>query len=332
MTARWLARRWFLLLLTGGLTVAVLRPGWVRPLHDALPLRPVVALSLFLMAWSLEGRRLTAAAGRPASVGLALAVSFALVPALALLVAPLLPLADLRLGLVLMACVPCTLSSAVLWTRHAGGDEAVALLVVLTTNALGWLVTPLWLTGAGPVPVTFDPLAMMRSLAVVLVLPVAAGQLVRRVPAVARVVTRHRAANGVAARLLVAWVLIAAAVDAAEQLDRVSAGLAGATLLACVAVHLGGVTAGLIGGRLAGLARGDRIAVAFAGSQKTLPVGLLVFGSYYRADYPLAVLPLLAYHAGQLLVDTLIADALAAGPPPADGGPPCTSRFTSIPS
>lgn len=307
----WLLRRWFLLLLAAGLGVALLRPEWLLPLAAALPLRAVVALSLLLMAWSLEGQRLTDAVRRPGGIGLALLVSFVLLPLLALLLAPLLPLVDLRLGLLLIACVPCTLSSAVLWTRQAGGNEALALLVVVTTNALGWLVTPLWLGAAGPATVALDTVALMRSLVLVLVVPVVLGQALRGVPGVAPAVARHHVVNSVVARLLVAVVLISAAADAARQLDRLPTGHVLTTAAACLGVHLGGLLLALAAGRLAGLSRGDRIAVAIAGSQKTLPVGLVVFAAHYRADYPLAVLPLLLYHAGQLLADTVIADLLA---------------------
>jgi sodium/bile acid cotransporter 7 len=88
------------------------------------------------------------------------------------------------------------------------------------------------------------------------------------------------------------------------------------TAAACLAVHLAGLFLGLAAGRLVGLDRPDRIAVGFAASQKTLPVGLLLFNAYYQADYPLAVLPLVVYHAGQLLADTLVADRLAGRPDP----------------
>ena len=292
-----LSHRWFLLLLSAGLALAVLRPGWFRPLGDRLPLRLVVALSLFLMAWGLEGRRLWLALTRPAGVLWALAISFAFLPLLALLAGFLLPNSDLKLGLLIIACVPCTLSSAVLWTRHAGGDEALALLIVVSTNGLGWLVTPLWLASVANVKVELDPVAMMQALAVVLVVPVALGQAVRFVPGVVGFTSRHRAFIGVVARLLVAAVLICATADGASSVERLSAWLVVETAGLCVGLHLAGVFLGLAGGRLLGLARSDRIAIAISGSQKTLPVGLVLLG-YYRHDYPLAVLPLLLYHAG----------------------------------
>jgi sodium/bile acid cotransporter 7 len=308
-----LLRRWFLFLLAGGLALAVLRPEWLLPLAAVLPLRLIVAASLFLMAWNLEGRRLWQALGRLGCLLWALAISFVCLPGLAVLAGPLLPADDLRVGLLIIVCVPCTLSSAVLWTRHGGGDEALALLIVVMTNGLGWLVTPLWLAGVGTESVTIDALAMMRSLVAVLVVPVAVGQGVRFVPGVARFAVRHRQLNGVVARLLVVLVLVCAAAEGASQADRLSWSLVLGTASACLGVHLSGVSLGLLGGKVLGMARPERIAVAIAGSQKTLPVGLFLFNAYYRADYPLAVLPMLLYHAGQLLADTIVADTLAAG-------------------
>ena len=100
------------------------------------------------------------------------------------------------------------------------------------------------------------------------------------------------------------------------------------------AVHTGGVVRSATGpaGRL-GLPRADQIGVAFAGSQKTLMVGLAIaidFGG-------LAVLPMVAYHVEQLLIDTVLADRLraregrrhrSAGSPPS--GPPVELRVPRL--
>jgi sodium/bile acid cotransporter 7 len=48
--------------------------------------------------------------------------------------------------------------------------------------------------------------------------------------------------------------------------------------------------------------------VAFAGSQKTLMVGLQV-----SMELGVSILPMVAYHVSQLIVDTLIADRWRAG-------------------
>jgi sodium/bile acid cotransporter 7 len=73
-----------------------------------------------------------------------------------------------------------------------------------------------------------------------------------------------------------------------------------------VVLHVLLFAIGLAAARGFRLDRPDAIAVGLAGSQKTITVGVhlaLQFG-------PLAILPMIAYHAGQLLIDTLIADWL----------------------
>ena len=79
-------------------------------------------------------------------------------------------------------------------------------------------------------------------------------------------------------------------------------------LLLVAAVH---TSAWLLGywsaGRL-GMVREEQIAVAFAGSQKTLTVGLVVALQFEG----LTVLPMLAYHVLQLLIDTVLAERLRA--------------------
>ena len=54
-----------------------------------------------------------------------------------------------------------------------------------------------------------------------------------------------------------------------------------------------------------GMPRDQQFAVGFSGSQKTLMVGLSA-----AISMGLNIIPIVAYHAMQLLVDTVIADQL----------------------
>ena len=88
-------------------------------------------------------------------------------------------------------------------------------------------------------------------------------------------------------------------------------------ILAC-GLHLLALYIGLWSSALWGFDRPRCLAVAFSGSQKTLPISLLLFDSYFIKDFPLAVVPLLFFHVGQLLWDTLIAEKLKHAPAPAE--------------
>ncbi|HEY7422794.1 MAG TPA: bile acid:sodium symporter [Gemmataceae bacterium] len=308
-------RYWFLIALVMGVILAGARPDWLRPLTAKVPPRGVVGLALFLMAWGLEGRSLWRAALRPLPALGAVLVSYGALPALGWLAGWLVTEADYRIGLLIITSVPCTLASAVLWTRMAGGSEATALLVILLTTATSWLTTTAWLTWTTGAAVGVDSAALMRELLVVLVLPVAVGQLARASPLLVRLAHRGQTVLGIVSRLLIFSIILKAAADVATRLaartDMPSPGLLLGTAALCVALHLVALFVGLWGGKALGFDRPSRIAVAFAGSQKTLPVALLLFETYFKEAHPLAVVPIVFYPLGQLILDTFIAEQLA---------------------
>jgi sodium/bile acid cotransporter 7 len=308
-----LARRWFLVLLGTTVLLASIWPDWFA-WSGRLDPRFVVAPALFLMAWTLPSRRLAGVLMQPWPALWAVAISYGALPVAAWLASGLLALPDFRIGLLIVACVPCTLASAVLWTRMAGGDEATALLVVLLTTGTSWLVTPAWLAWTTATTVTVDTLAMMTDLFWTLVVPVGVGQLCRAVGPLARAATRYKTPLGVVSQLLILVVIVKAAASVRFYLHQEPAPASGLDILAvaglCVGLHLLALGSGLWSSGLLRFDRPNQVAVAFACSQKTLPVALLVLERYYP-QYPLAVVPLACYHIGQLVVDTFIADRLA---------------------
>jgi solute carrier family 10 (sodium/bile acid cotransporter), member 7 len=99
------------------------------------------------------------------------------------------------------------------------------------------------------------------------------------------------------------------AVQTAEKVRGTGSSAMAMELLCVVAVvlgvHWGTLLVGLMASRLLKMSRADQIAVGFAGSQKTLMVGLQIC-----LEAGFHVLPMVAYHIGQLLIDTLVADHL----------------------
>jgi sodium/bile acid cotransporter 7 len=88
----------------------------------------------------------------------------------------------------------------------------------------------------------------------------------------------------------------------------------------CLVIHLAALASGLWSSKVLGFDRPNQIAVAISGSQKTLPVSMLLFNIYYVKQYPLAVFPLVFYHVGQLILDTFIANRLRERLPPTNVG------------
>jgi solute carrier family 10 (sodium/bile acid cotransporter), member 7 len=305
------ARHWFLImlllvLLIGGGASSRLsfllsegsRWNWVRQF--------VVASVLFFLALPLEIDSMWKAARRPWAPLLAVAVNFGLLPVFARLVSLGLT-HEMAGGLLVAASTPCSLASAAVWTRRAGGNDSVAILVTIITNSTCFLITPLWLmalTGQTTRSITLS--AMVLKLGVLVVSPMLVAQLLRAHRSFGRWATRRKARLTVAAQCGVLFMVMLGAARSTPRLTA-SGSFMLADLLAMIAavivVHLTMLATGIALARMLRFSRDDCIAVGFAGSQKTLPVGLQV-----AMDAGMEALPMVAYHVSQLVLDTLIAD------------------------
>lgn len=322
-----LLRRWFLVcllvILPGGLWLGTrLGPERIDAVQSAvggLGASILTALILYLMSVTLDSGRLRAALTRPAPVIWAILVNYGLIPLAAWPLSRLQLTPDFAVGLLVAACVPCTMAAASVWTRKAGGNDAVPLLVTLITNSLCFVLTPLWLHWTLPDgdggSIQLDTGYLMQKLIISALLPIAAGQLTRIVPLFAAAADRRKLLLGNIAQACILTIVLWESIKAGPKVGGNGAGSAAGIALvwgSCILLHCGALAGSLGAGRLFGFDAADQTAVAFAASQKTLPIGVYVAAAVSTAGAPLAVLPMLMYHASQLFIDTAVADHLAA--------------------
>ena len=160
-------RHWFLAALAVVLAVGIGFSSALALLPEVSWLRPaIIATVMFVMALPLQTAAFGLALRSPRAPILGVAVSFGLVPLLAwagvTAVQATFGLSrDTAFGILVAATVPCTLASASVWTRRAGGNDTVSIMVTIVTNSLCFLVTPAWLYAMlGRMP-DFDPVAMV---------------------------------------------------------------------------------------------------------------------------------------------------------------------------
>lgn len=321
---QFLIQRWFLIALVVVLAIGTGFAQRLEPLtrYDLpgtnFPLRSaIVAAVMFLMAFPLEASAMWQAMRRPWPPLLAIGVTFGLLPLFAWGVSFGLN-ADLGGGLLVAAATPCTLASAAVWTRRAGGNDAVAILVTIITNLMCFIVTPLWLLAMTGESVSSPDLSLAKmsmNLGSLVVVPMAAAQLLRLYKPLGTWATRQKQMIGVLAQCgLLAMVTIGAIQTGIRLSDSAQSRLSAFDLIAMLAavclVHTVMLWVGVVLAKLARFSREDQIAVAFAGSQKTLMVGLLM-----AISLQVSILPMVAYHISQLFIDTLIADRYRANEP-----------------
>jgi sodium/bile acid cotransporter 7 len=272
----------------------------------------IVAAVMFCMSLPLEARDMWQSLRKPGPPLLAIGITYGALPVFAWILSRMLE-DDLGAGLLVAAATPCTMASASVWTRRAGGNDAVATLVTIVTNSTCFFVTPLWLvvlTGktAGFENPDLGFAKMTIQLGLLVVLPIVLAQIFRRRTAVAEMATRNKIYFGVLAQCGILGMVLLGAIKTGlrlnEQSNAISAVEFVMMLIAVVVVHLSMFWLGVVLARGCGFSRADQIAVGFSGSQKTLMVGLLM-----ALTLKVSVLPMVAYHCLQLFLDTLIADA-----------------------
>lgn len=312
-----LQRHWFLVILGIVLALGMIFPEQSAPYAFAIPKNWIIAAVLFAMSLPLEFAAMWNAMRRPGASLLATFISFVVVPLLAWPISKFFQ-SDLAAGIIIASAVPCSMASVTVWTRLAGGNEAVSILVTVITNLGCFVVTPAWVFFlVGHEAKTESFIEMALQLFIVVVLPMVAGQLLRMNSTVGSFAGRHKKSLSLIAQAGVLAIVFVGAVHGGKQLRQLDSQLVDVAfqilmMMVTVAVlHLVVWTIGFVAAGKARMNREDQIAVAFGGSQKTLMVGLAI-----AIDIGgLAILPMLAYHVEQLLIDTVLAGKLKAKAP-----------------
>ena len=156
----------------------------------------------------------------------------------------------------------------------------MALMVTVVTNGICFVVTPLWLLLITSQAVSIDVAKMIKTLGMLVVLPMVVAQLARLISPLARFADLRKVQLGIAAQFGMWSIVAIGAVYARRSLLMASfdgalpwADLAVMTLLV-ILLHGLGLLTGLALAAAAGIGSSYRIAVAIAGSQKTLMLGL----------------------------------------------------------
>ena len=253
-----------------------------------------------------------------------LAVTFAIFPLAGLALAfafPSLLAPELWTGLLFLCVLPSTVQSAIAYTSLARGNVAGAVAAAAFSNLIGVFLTPLLVLALLEAQGAGVSLGGIGRIFALLFLPFVLGHALRPW-LLALIAARPKLTNLVdkgVILLAVYGAFSAATIEGVWRrlptgeialLSAVLLGLLALILLATVAV-----------GRLGGFARGNRVAILFCGSVKSLisgaPMARILFPG---AAAGVVLLPIMIFHALQLIVCAWIAGAMArASEQPASG-------------
>ena len=304
-------KHWFLLVLVILLGIGMGFAPLLKPLAETAELKwTIVAITMFLMVWKFSFGDITDTLKRPQAAFLATAINTFAMP---LAIWPFIALVgpEIGAGMVATFAAPCTLVSAAVWTRRAGGDDRIAILVTLITNLFCFLSTPFWvwllLNAQGESTISFSN--TVSKLFAFVVAPILFAQLVRLHSGSANWADANKKRLGIASQIGILSIVLLGSIQSGLRIRQSEQNFPAVELavgIACLLiVHIIILYSGRWLAKSIRMKNTEQIAVAFAGSQKTLMVGLSI-----AVSLQITILPLLAFHSLQLVVDTFIADRM----------------------
>ncbi len=215
-----------------------------------------------------------------------------------------------------LTTLPSTIQASIAFTSIAGGNVPAAICSASLSSLLGTFVTPLLVGllmqahGGSLSWHALEPIALQ------LLLPFLAGQLLRRT--VGTWIARRRRLVGLVDRsaiLLMVYTVFSSATLAGLWYQLPPRGLATTALV--VGALLGAVlTVTTMAARLLGFARADEITLVFCASKKSLVNGIpMAHVLFAGQNIGLILLPLMLFHQIQLIVCGLLARRYAARRP-----------------
>lgn len=209
----------------------------------------------------------------------------------------------LALGFLYLGVLPSTVQSATAYSSLAGGNVASSVIAAALLNIAGVFISaPLFSLIVGAKGEAFHGGALVKVM-IMMLLPFIIGQLAQGFAG--KWVKEHKRPVTYLERGTIGLAVYVSFSGAVEQdiWTRVDAAAWGVLAVGCGAILLVGYGGSWLLGRVLGLSHGDRIAMIFAGAQKSIAMGApMATVLFPPAVAGIVLLPLLVYHLAQMIV------------------------------
>ena len=220
----------------------------------------------------------------------------------------------LALGFVYLGVLPSTVQSATVYSSLAGGNVASSVVAAALLNIIGVFVSaPLFSLLAGSAGGGVHAGTLVKVMTMML-LPFVIGQAAQGFAGAW--VKTHKATIGLLERGTIGLAVYVSFSSAVREgvWSRVDLPAWAVLALGCALLLLLGYGGSWLLGRALGLSRGDRVAMVFAGAQKSVAMGAPLAAVLFKpAVAGMILLPLLLYHLAQMIVAAPVAARLRAG-------------------
>ncbi|XP_035207685.1 sodium/bile acid cotransporter 7-like [Stegodyphus dumicola] len=219
------------------------------------------------------------------------------------------PNPHLLVGFVIVSCMPPPVSSAVLLTKTAGGNEAAAVFNSALGSFLGIFITPallyVFFSGSGEVPIW----GVILQLSMTVVLPVIIGQLMRIV--VGSYFERHKKRFSTIGSFMLLLVIYTTFCDTFAKHDTaftMSTVITTSVAVILLQLILLGIAFGVASNLTSLYTPEDVVAILYCSTHKSLTLGFPMLKVLYEnhSQFGLISFPLLIYHPMQILLGSIL--------------------------
>jgi solute carrier family 10 (sodium/bile acid cotransporter), member 7 len=214
---------------------------------------------------------------------------------------------DFVMGALIIGVAPVTVASGTVMTAMAGGNVPLSLFICVLGNFAAILTIPFMLNlilATDNAAVDLPVLQMLTGLTLKVLLPTLIGQALR--PRVRHRLTPHRAKISIFNQCIVLLIILNAVASSAGSILDVGPVLF-LVLAFMTGLHVFMLVFNHYLAKIIGLDLPSTAAFTIHTSQKTLTVSYLVWAGYFAAAYPMALIPAIAYHLTQMIMDTFVA-------------------------
>eukprot|EP01029_Cantina_marsupialis_P020806 TRINITY_DN490_c0_g2_i3.p1 TRINITY_DN490_c0_g2~~TRINITY_DN490_c0_g2_i3.p1 ORF type:complete len:492 (-),score=145.51 TRINITY_DN490_c0_g2_i3:208-1683(-) len=214
----------------------------------------------------------------------------------------------LHKGLIVVGCLPSAISLPVIYVKSCSGNSAAALVNVTISSLIGVIISPLLILLFLGSSVESDPEKTFLKLGTIVVIPVIVGQVIRWkwFEKISKLGIPYSLINKLALLVIIYSAFCEALLTDADigsvQLISLGGGIIAFQLIGLTLVFF------LSGLKIFKLDRADRIVWIFAGTQKTMAMGIPFINVLFdgHPDKSIFTLPLLIFHPMQLIIGSIV--------------------------
>jgi len=214
---------------------------------------------------------------------------------------------DFALGSLIIGVAPVTVASGTVMTAMALGNVPLSLFICVLGNFFSILTIPIMaslLLQMGDVSIDLPALHMLLGLTLKVLVPIVMGQILR--PWLKSKIIPYSRTISIFNQGIVLMIILNAVSSSTNRILEVGPVLF-LVFLFMIGLHVFIILANKTTAGIIGLDLPSTAAFTIHTSQKTLTISYLVWAGYFATAYPMALIPGIAYHLTQMVMDTFVA-------------------------